>query len=631
LRLDDRFWLLRHPLQCMIHSLINSKRQRQRQGHAQGDPGYNKATKYPPCMTSASLILFPLLLVLAAISWYIGIYNPLSLINSRRSFVIFFHIQPINHSSVENIQPTQTSYPRSIPSCKPTILPKEWENLRKALVPSSKPTHSPSRQIFKTTSQQCSLNEKNHSCHLNILNYHENLQIFPSSSSASSPPCGCIESHEKYSFGVTKGDSDSLLLFFQGGGLCWNQESLKSHRCRTYAMSPAELGVLDRMNPKNPYQNFTTISIPYCTGDYFLGNGTDYYSDSSGDTVSYKGQQNVLMILHWLRNEQHYGNYLTRNRFKNLILVGSSAGSIGVTIWSSYISTLFPSQSTSVLADSLLIPSPHQYDMILYTKWNFCSSFLLPLSLFSLCQSQQLHHLDLLKEIIHTNPHIRYFIISSKRDWTALALYNSLLTSFTPTTSPTLSPVRSHSYPRWSPPSPNPTPSSKSSEPVLRPTRSPRRNAHPFPIRSRALKSHTPVPTPTPPPQHEFLSEDEYYQLMKDTLLHLIQTNRHSQNLFFYLIESFTHIYLNRETMYTATASSEHGLLITVTNDPSAQSPPLPVPGTPPVHHRFSSRIALYEWLGAIVNHSYPDAVTTHSLSSVCEGEDCDILFQGQP
>jgi hypothetical protein len=70
------------------------------------------------------------------------------------------------------------------------------------------------------------------------------------------------------SFIVTKGDPKNLLIYCQGGGLCWDQISLNHQKCRTYTglmLSPSEIGILDRTQSStnlNPFSNYTTVTIP---------------------------------------------------------------------------------------------------------------------------------------------------------------------------------------------------------------------------------------------------------------------------------------------------------------------------------------------------------------------------------
>jgi hypothetical protein len=93
---------------------------------------------------------------------------------------------------------------------------------------------------------------------------------------------------------------------------------------------------------------------------------------------------------------------------------------------------------------------------------------------------------------------------------------------------------------------------------------------------------------------------------------------QHPINLNFYLIDSFSHIYLTRDTYFTTTPVSEHGLTLNLT----------------------STGLPLTEWLVVIssvhLNNTplLSDAVTRHSVgktigsSSICEGDGCAILFQ---
>ena len=431
--------------------------------------------------TYGSIILFLILLLLASLSFYFDqqqpdlfsssarenfqqqkqdetkesfIPPPLNKPTKRPTKIIFasrqptpVHRPPMTHKPtiLWGRAPIHQSKPKPPPPPTTTI---NWKhNQPLTLSPTRAPvaTRSPSHMNLPTTDHQCTIDPlSNESCSLSLLQYHENLRIFPSINSG----CGCIESYEKYSFIVTKGDPKNLLIYFQGGGLCWDQISLNHQKCRTYTHAPSEIGILDRTQSStnlNPFSNYTTVTIPYCTGDFFLGNSTDNYYDSIGEPVQYKGRHNAQYILEWIQKEYQSGGYLQQQQqqqnneteitLDQLVLAGSSAGSIGVLAWSSQYSQVIPAKTTIVLADSLLIYSPPSYASTLYQKWNFCSSSFLPSSLVTSCQLQQLQPITFLETIITSNPHINYYFISSKRDWTALALYNAILLSFTSSSS----------------------------------------------------------------------------------------------------------------------------------------------------------------------------------------------------
>ena len=52
-------------------------------------------------------------------------------------------------------------------------------------------------------------------------------------------------------------------------------------------------------NDKNPYKDYTSIHIMYCSGDLHAGNVTRDYADSSGNPIVQVGYSNTLATLDW--------------------------------------------------------------------------------------------------------------------------------------------------------------------------------------------------------------------------------------------------------------------------------------------------------------------------------------------
>jgi hypothetical protein len=53
---------------------------------------------------------------------------------------------------------------------------------------------------------------------------------------------------------VVPGDTDKLLLFFQGGGACWDRASTDAKSCTSDAKPQDLVGLFDRANAENPYR-----------------------------------------------------------------------------------------------------------------------------------------------------------------------------------------------------------------------------------------------------------------------------------------------------------------------------------------------------------------------------------------
>src|SRR5579871_967396 len=80
-----------------------------------------------------------------------------------------------------------------------------------------------------------------------------------------------------YTFFVRQADPAKLMIFFEGGGACWNDdtckpnsglfdESVEGGEAAAYSQ-----GIFDTGNAANPLAGYTIVFVSYCTGDYHLG------------------------------------------------------------------------------------------------------------------------------------------------------------------------------------------------------------------------------------------------------------------------------------------------------------------------------------------------------------------------
>lgn len=139
-----------------------------------------------------------------------------------------------------------------------------------------------------------------------------------------------------YLFHVRPGDSDKLLLFFNGGGACWWGEACDLEvepnihtPVADVANDPREdggTGIFDLENEENPFADYTMVFLPYCTGDVFIGSGeTTYTYTVDGEekeiTVYHNGYINATTVLDWV-----YENVASPS---TVVVTGSSAGALG--------------------------------------------------------------------------------------------------------------------------------------------------------------------------------------------------------------------------------------------------------------------------------------------------------------
>lgn len=128
-----------------------------------------------------------------------------------------------------------------------------------------------------------------------------------------------------YAFFNRPANPDKLLIYFQGGGACWNAET-----CAPGAglfddtVDPAEAGnyvsgIFNQQDGSNPLADYSVVVIPYCTGDWHMGARTVAYEDTG--EIHHNGYANATAALNWT-----YANY---PRVSEVVISGCSAGAYG--------------------------------------------------------------------------------------------------------------------------------------------------------------------------------------------------------------------------------------------------------------------------------------------------------------
>lgn len=155
-------------------------------------------------------------------------------------------------------------------------------------------------------------------------------------------------------------DPDVLLVYFQGGGACWNWVSCSG--MFDTSVSETELqdfrGIFDFSNAQNPFRNASVLFVPYCTGDVHVGDATVAYGEPAWNSppVRHNGWNNVSAVRAWAER-----NIKTP---RTLVVAGASAGSYGAVFHSPSFARLYPSATLVVIGDSG-VPLLHDYGPIL--------------------------------------------------------------------------------------------------------------------------------------------------------------------------------------------------------------------------------------------------------------------------
>ena len=203
------------------------------------------------------------------------------------------------------------------------------------------------------------------------------------------------KSDTEFSFYYREGSKEKLLLFFDGGGACWDGETCAStllpaltektnkrvpstyNQKFTPSSNPDNVaGIFDPRKRKNPFKEYSMIFIPYCTGDIHWGSNTAVYKDASiaglplGDLeIQHRGFDNFLAVREWIKNKaktdadnrkdgnrkerdsDHDDSEKRRSEIEHLAVTGSSAGAYGAVLAFPYMKQIFPHSSAQLISD----------------------------------------------------------------------------------------------------------------------------------------------------------------------------------------------------------------------------------------------------------------------------------------
>ncbi len=156
-----------------------------------------------------------------------------------------------------------------------------------------------------------------------------------------------------YVFFAKRGTVNKLVMYYQGGGACWNYFtcSFPTYKVETGpGDSPnfASSGFADLANPDNPFKDWTIVMIPYCTGDVHWGDASFLHEGNvAGQSIQieHKGAVNARVVEKWARD--HFVMP------EQVFVTGSSAGAYGAIASSPYLMEFaWPSSPFAVLGDA---------------------------------------------------------------------------------------------------------------------------------------------------------------------------------------------------------------------------------------------------------------------------------------
>jgi hypothetical protein len=166
-----------------------------------------------------------------------------------------------------------------------------------------------------------------------------------------------------YQFFARNGASDNLMIYFQGGGACWNGLTCREGGTFDDRVEDDEFGQYDGVfnfeNDANPIADYDMVFIPYCTADIHRGDAVTEYREDL--TINHAGYINTTAVLDWV--------YANIESPESLFITGSSAGAYGAIYYAPFIVDAYPDTDTVVLGDAGVGVTPAGWPVVDET-WN---------------------------------------------------------------------------------------------------------------------------------------------------------------------------------------------------------------------------------------------------------------------
>jgi hypothetical protein len=186
------------------------------------------------------------------------------------------------------------------------------------------------------------------------------------------PRCG-FDDDPDYHFFVKRGSVNKVVMYYQGGGACWENLTCGIPVCKDGAdpisddPDNASSGFADLSNPNNPFKDWNIVFVTYCTCDVHYGDADQVYSGLFPDVaVSHRGFQNAKVAEKFAR--EHFLN-------PDVVFVtGSSAGAYGAVFHGPLLHETWPASRLRILGDGgsgVITPEFLQNE---FANWNFVNN-----------------------------------------------------------------------------------------------------------------------------------------------------------------------------------------------------------------------------------------------------------------
>jgi hypothetical protein len=174
-----------------------------------------------------------------------------------------------------------------------------------------------------------------------------------------------------YAYFAKRGTVNKLLVYYQGGGACWENLTCSAPVCDTN-VNPAggdnpnnqSTGFADMDNPANPFRDWNVVFVSYCSCDVHYGDAAQDYSGIFPTIhVEHRGYHNARVVEKWTR--EHFVNP------EEIFVTGSSAGAYGAWFNAVLHHAVWPASHVNVLADAGNGVITQEFLDEEFPNWNF--------------------------------------------------------------------------------------------------------------------------------------------------------------------------------------------------------------------------------------------------------------------
>jgi len=180
----------------------------------------------------------------------------------------------------------------------------------------------------------------------------------------------CVHS-TPYSFFAKRGTVNKLVVYYQGGGACWEQVTCGAPTCDT-SVGPSDnpnlatTGFANLSNPANPFRDWNVVFVPYCSCDIHFGDAAQDYNNANPSSplhIEHRGFENSRAVEKWARE-----HFLDPDQ---IFVTGSSAGAYGAWFHAPLLHETWPASHFQVLADAGNGVVTQNFIDTFFPNWNF--------------------------------------------------------------------------------------------------------------------------------------------------------------------------------------------------------------------------------------------------------------------